>query len=72
MRPRILELKRLGWSPYEIARQLGLSTSFVRNEINSGHLRCARFGRRIVVLDEHLDEYLRNGSRPREAQVPAG
>ena len=69
---RELTVRRDGWKPREIAERLGISISFVRKEIASGHLRYARLGRRVVILNEHLDEYLRNGCRPREAQVSAG
>jgi excisionase family DNA binding protein len=64
-------VQRQAWSAPEIAARLGISISFVRKEILSGRLRCTRLGRRVLILDEHLREYLHNGSRPREAQVSA-
>jgi len=53
---------RLAWSLTEIAKQTGLSVSFLRKEIRDGNLIIKRFGRRILVRDEDLRLYLERGS----------
>lgn len=54
----VLTNDRRGYSPKEIASQVGVSVSFVRKEIRSGRLRACKLGRRVVVLNQDLDEYL--------------
>lgn len=52
---------KFAYSPDEIAMLLGLSKGFVRKEIKAGNLKIARFGARVVVLNEDFQNYLRSG-----------
>jgi excisionase family DNA binding protein len=49
---------KLGWSVEELASSLGLSKSFLRNEIRKGSLRARKIGRRVIILTSDLDKYL--------------
>jgi excisionase family DNA binding protein len=49
---------RLAWSVSEVASTTGLSSGFVRKEIRAGKLRARRAGRRLLVLDTDLRQYL--------------
>ena len=42
----------------EIAATMGVSREFLRLEVGRGRLRAKRFGKRLLVLAEDLDEYL--------------
>ncbi len=60
MLEKIIETKdKLAYSVEEISAQTTLSKAFVRNEITAGHLKAQRFGRRVLVLNEDLQNYLR-------------
>jgi hypothetical protein len=43
----------------ELATSHGLSLQFLRNEMRSGALRVTRFGRRVLVLREDWDAYVK-------------
>jgi excisionase family DNA binding protein len=45
-------------SVFDIATELGVSEQLVRLEIARAQLKATRFGRRIIVTREALDEYL--------------
>ena len=49
---------RMAWSVYEVALCTGLSPGFIRKQIRAGKLRARKLGRRILVLDSDLCEYL--------------
>ena len=49
---------KLAYSVDEIAEQTTLSKAFLRNEIRAGRLKINRFGRRVLVLDKNLKDYL--------------
>lgn len=49
---------RRAWAPREVAKLLGLSKSTVYLSIQRGELRARRWGRRWVVPDDALDEFL--------------
>ena len=53
---------RLAWGLAEISEFTGLSMGFLRNEVRAGNLPVRRFGRRVLVRDEDLREYLNRGS----------
>jgi excisionase family DNA binding protein len=55
-------LARQAFSIAEIAELTTLSKAFLRLEIKRGKLKISRFGRRVIVRDEDLREYLANGS----------
>jgi excisionase family DNA binding protein len=46
------------WSVKSAAEQFDASVPFVRNEIREGKLRAKKIGRKVVILDSDLQEYL--------------
>lgn len=54
---------RLAWSIAETSSTTGLSTGFIRKEIKGGRLRARRAGRRLLILDRDLREYLGEAQR---------
>jgi excisionase family DNA binding protein len=50
---------RLGWGISELAARTGTSIGLWRKEIKAGRLPAMKIGRRVVVLDEDLRQYLR-------------
>jgi excisionase family DNA binding protein len=55
-------LQRLAWGLSEISKCTGLSVPFLRAEVRAGRLPVRRFGRRVLVRDEDLKDYLAHGS----------
>jgi excisionase family DNA binding protein len=53
-------MKKLAHSIKEISESTGLSEPYLRLEIKRGKLKGKRFGRRVVVMAEDLDQYLKN------------
>lgn len=49
---------RRAFSLAELSESLGLSVGFLRLELARGHLRAARFGRRVVIMKPELDRYI--------------
>ena len=58
--------KKFAYSVEEISEQTTLSKAFLRNEIRAGHLKANRFGRRVLVLAENLQNYLNKGEKENE------
>jgi excisionase family DNA binding protein len=54
--------QRMAWALGEVAEFTGLSLAFLRNEVRAGRLPVKKFGRRILVRDEDLKQYLAEGS----------
>lgn len=52
--------KRLCWSLGELAAATGLSVGPLRNEVRRGALRIRRIGRRVIVLNEDWEKYVRS------------
>jgi len=52
--------ERRGYSVQELSQEYPVSVGFLRGEIRRGALRVRRFGRRVVVLKEDWDSYLRS------------
>jgi excisionase family DNA binding protein len=50
---------RKAYSVQELARLYPLSLGFLRGEIRAGKLRVRRFGRRVVILKEDWERYVR-------------
>ena len=50
--------QRLAWSLKELSAALGLSVGFLRKQVNAGSLPVKRVGRRVLVLDKQLKDYL--------------
>ena len=48
------------WSVKSAAEQFDASVPFVRNEIREGNLRAKKIGRKVVIMDSDLQEYLEN------------
>lgn len=59
-------VERLGYSIDEVSKATGLSKPFIRGEIRNGKIKVTRFGRRVLVLANHLQDYLLAGSRGKE------
>jgi hypothetical protein len=55
-------IKKLAWTLQEISESTGLSLAFYRKEVKAKRLKIINLGRRIVVLDEDLVDYLKSGS----------
>jgi excisionase family DNA binding protein len=55
-------LHRLAWGLSQISECTGLSVPFLRAEVRAGRLPVRRFGRRVLVRDEDLKDYLARGS----------
>lgn len=58
----ISEKTKIAYSVEEISEQTSLSKAFLRLEIKRGKLKIKRFGRRVLIRDEDLREYIANGS----------
>jgi excisionase family DNA binding protein len=58
----ITEKTKIAYSVEEISEQTSLSKAFLRLEIKRGKLKIKRFGRRVLIRDEDLREYIANGS----------
>ena len=58
----ITEKSKIAYSVEEISEQTSLSKAFLRLEIKRGKLKIRRFGRRVLIRDEDLREYIANGS----------
>ena len=54
---------KLGFSVEEISSQTSLSKAFLRQKIREEKLKATYFGRRIVVLRDDLEAFLKNGSK---------
>lgn len=63
--------QRIAWSLAEISEATGLSLGFLRNEVRRGTLPIKKFGRRVLVLEEDLRNYLAEGSSHAEADRDA-
>jgi len=55
--------QKIAWSLADISESTGLSIGFLRNDVRRGTLVVRRFGRRILVLEEDLRDYLVKGSQ---------
>ncbi len=62
MERNVTQTERAAWSLAEIAEQTGLSLGYLRNEVRAMRLPIRKFGRRVLVLDEDLRQYLNEGS----------
>lgn len=51
--------EKLAYSVEEISTQTTLSKGYLRNEIRAGRLKAQKFGRRVLILNEDLQNYLR-------------
>lgn len=57
-----IQKPRLAWSLYDIHDLTGLSVNFLRYEVRRGNLKTRKFGRRVLVLNADLQNYLEKGS----------
>lgn len=51
--------KKLAYSVQQISEQTTLSKAFLRNEIRAGRLKVKRCGRRVLILSDDLQAYLK-------------
>ncbi len=54
--------ERRAYSVNEVAAALGVSAGFVRLEIGRKNLPIVRAGRRVLILKDALENYLRRGA----------
>jgi excisionase family DNA binding protein len=60
----VLEKKeKMAYSVEEISEQTTLSKAFLRAEIRIGRLKIQRFGRRVLILNEDLQTYLKGENK---------
>lgn len=59
---------RMAWGLGEVAEFTGLSLAFLRAEVRHGRLPVRRFGRRVLVKDDDLKNYLDRGSQRNERE----
>lgn len=52
-------MPKKAYSVKQVSEQTTLSGAFLRNEIRAGNLKVKRFGRRVLILDEDLQNYLK-------------
>lgn len=64
MKGKVTQLERIAWSLEEVSKKTGLSLGFLRNDVKATRLRVRKFGRRVLVLDNDLRQYLNAGSAP--------
>lgn len=53
---------KLAWTLKEVSEATGLSLPFLRKEVKDLRLIAKRFGRRVVILESDLKNYLLQGS----------
>lgn len=53
-----MNLQKNAWSVSEVSQSYGISERKIRSEMNIGNLAFTRIGRRVVVTQAQLDEYL--------------
>lgn len=63
---------REAWSAPELAVAYGLSVGFVRKQIRTGTLPAKKIGRRVIVLDEDLRNFLIRHSLPPSSELVQG
>ena len=52
---------KVAYSVKEAARETSLSVPHLRNEIRDKNLKASRIGRRVLILHDDLEAYLRKG-----------
>lgn len=55
---QIKDSPKLGWTLEELARSLSVAVPFFRLEVKRGRLKAAHLGRRVVLLDKDVQQYL--------------
>jgi excisionase family DNA binding protein len=58
-----ITMQKVAWSVAEISEATGLSIGFLRSEVRTGRLPVKKFGRRVLILDSDLRNYLAQGSQ---------
>ena len=53
---------RIAFSVRELATSIGLSQRKIRQDMHSGRLGFIRFGRKILIAKDQIEEYVRNHS----------
>jgi len=61
-REKNLTIERRAYSVDEIATALGVSAGFIRLEIARKNLSTVRAGRRVLILKDAFERYLRRGA----------
>ncbi len=61
VREDVTQFKK-GFSVEEASKETTLSKAYLRIKIRDGELVATRFGRRLIILSDDLDSFLRRGS----------
>jgi excisionase family DNA binding protein len=56
-----LRVTKRAYSVEEVSEQTSLSKPYLRNKIRDGELPVSRLGRRVLILSEDLEEFLKRG-----------
>jgi excisionase family DNA binding protein len=64
---KTLGIHKLAWSIAEASQLTGLSKGYYRKIIKAGELKIARAGRRVLILDVDLREWLARNVRNQSA-----
>ena len=67
-----MQTKQLAYRVPDVARLLGCSEAAARRMIERGEIPSRRLGRRVVVLPEELEAYLRSLKPPGNRRAPEG
>lgn len=59
----IPKLKKRAYSVDEVSQETTLSKPFLRKKIKDGELIATYFGRRVVILAENLEKFLKKGTK---------
>ena len=52
--------QKMAYSVEEFSGLTTLSKAYLRNEIRDGNLKAKKVGRRVLILQNHAEEYLNN------------
>lgn len=58
-----ITLDKIGYAVEEISAQTSLSKAYLRQKIREEKLKDTHFGRRVVILREDLEAFLKSGSK---------
>ena len=60
-------MDRLCYSLVEASELTSLSVFTLKRQIRRGNLAASRVGRRVVILAEELEKFIRAGKKPKES-----
>ncbi len=66
---RDVSAERLAYGIKDAALNVGVSPSFIRKEIEAGHLRPTRLGRRVLIKHADLIEWVNRNDDPSQSEA---